>query len=363
MFRTGFIVSIALCLVLPGSPRAQQAFPPPSTELHDVKFKFTDPHTTAEVRFEVATGRTVVVPRTPTQIDSLAFSREGKLLAVGKEYGRLVVWDILSEKIVCTIDTGFNSVKRVAISPDNQFIAAAAASGPTIKIWHFPDGRLANTFENVTANVLGLIYAPSPNLLITLSAATNVYDTASGERVRSFPDERDPVLSTDGSTLLTTNSSSIIFRSTSDWTIQKKLPRLTDFERPVFLDLAEGLFLFEDMTDDHVFVAAQTSDGQTLPEEKLANLPGSKRGLSDFAAIYPHTSLVFGHSSGQLWALDLKTGRTCLSAQLFSDSGALSPDGNLLAGAFEPETPTDDQKKAGVGLWKTDSLAKSCFQQ
>lgn len=350
-------------MLVPGSLRAQRMFPYPSSELHDVKFKFTEPHPKAAATLRVVNGRMIGFPRTPTQINSLVFSHDGRLLASGKEYGRLVVWDVASKQIAFTIDTGFNGVGEVAISPDNQFIATAATSGPTIKIWHIPDGRLANTFDNATANVLGLIYAPSPNLLITFSAATNVYDTASGQRVRYFSDEKFPLLSTDGSTLLTMTHSGIVLRSMRDWTIQKTLPRLTESERPTFLDLSSGLFLFEDVTDDHVFVAARTSDGQMSPEARLATLPRGELGPNDFAATDPHTGLVFGHSSGQLWVLNLKTGKICVSDQLFSNSGALSPDGSLLAGAVETETPTGNQKKAGVDIWKTADLANACHMQ
>jgi len=381
MSRTGFILSIGFCMLLPGSLRAQRMFPYPSAELHDVKFKFTEPHPKATATLRTVNGRMVGFPRTPTQINSLVFSHDGKLLAAGKEYGRLVVWDVASNQIAFTIDTGFNGVGKVAISPDNQFIAAAGTSGKTIKIWHIPDGRLTNTFDNATANVLGLIYAPTANLLITSSLATNVYDTASGQRVRYFSDERDPVLSADGSTLLTIAypgdpltmaysgiqptiaNTGIVLRSTRDWTIQKRLPRLTESERPTFLDLASGQFLFEDITDNHVFVVARTSDGQMDPDARLANLPRDFLAFSDFAAADSHSGLVFGHSSGQLWALNLKTGKVCVSGQLFSDSGALSPDGSLLAGAIEPETPSDNQKMAGVDIWKTADLAKACHMQ
>jgi WD40 repeat protein len=363
MFRTGLVVSIFFCMLLPGSLHAQRSFPSPSTQLHDVAFKFTEPHPDRASTLRVVNGRLVGFPRTPTEINSLVFSHDGKLLAAGKQYGRLVVWDVASKQLVCTIDTGFNSVGRLAISPDSQFIAAAATAGRTITIWHIPDGRLANTFDNETANVLGLIYTPIPNLLLTFSAATNVYDTETGEVVRSFSDETFPVLSTDGNTLLTRTHSAIVLRSTRDWTIQKTLPLLTESETPAFLDSGNGQYLFEDISDGHVFVAARTSDGQMVPDARLANLPREQLGPGDFAATDPHANLVFGHSSGQLWVLNLKTGKTCLSEQLFSDSGAFSPDGTLLAGAIEPETPTDNQKKAGVDIWKTADLAKACHMQ
>jgi len=363
MVRISFCLSIGTCLLLPSALLAQRSFPSPSIQLHDVKFKAPEPLRTVAGKIVVINGRTVGLPLTPTQINSLAFSQDSKLLAAGKEYGRLIVWDVASQQVVQVIDTGFKSVGRVAISPDNQFIAAGASTGPSIKVWHISDGQLASTLENTHANVLQLIYTHDPSLLIVFSGSTDGFDTVSGKLVKSFPDERDPVLSSDGSALITMKGATIIVRNTRDWTVTRTLPRLSDYERPAFWDETRGVFLFEDQTDDHVFIAARTSDGQMVSDEKLANLPKSLLTFYDFGAIDPHTGLAFGHSAGQLWALDLKTGKTCLSPQLLSDSAALSPDGTLLAGAIEPETPTDNQKEAGVNLWKTEDLAKACHMQ
>jgi hypothetical protein len=170
------------------------------------------------------------------------------------------------------------------------------------------------------------------------------------------------VLSTDDTTLMTVSSSAIILRNVSDWKQQKTLPKLTPYEWPVFVDTALGLYFFGDGTDSHLFVAARLSDGQMPPDVKLANLPKTTAlyETAAFAAVDPHSGFAFGHSGDRLWALDLKTGKTCLSPDLFSASGAMSADGSILAGAIDSQTPTKDQKAAGVALWKTDAIAKAC---
>ena len=363
MFRTWFGFSLGICLLLPASLLAQRSFPHPSIQLHDVKFKPAEPiHRGTIGQLFNVNGHTVALPSTSTQINSLSFSQDGKLLVAGKQHGRVVVWDVASKAVISVIDTGFPAVGRVAISPDNQFIAAATRSGPSIKLWHIPDGQPAGTIDNTHANVLQLIYAQT-NLLIVFSGSTDEFDTISGRLVRSFHGEQTPVLSNDGSTLVTVKDSNLILRNTRDWAIERTLPKLVSPERPVFWDTSQGVFLFQDITDDHVFVAARTNDGQLAPGDKLANLPKSSVPFEDFANMDPHTGLVFGHSGGELWALDLRTGKTCLSPQLLSNSGTLSPDGRLLAGAMEPAIPTDNQNDAGVFIWKTEDLAKACHMQ
>ena len=78
------------------------------------------------------------VDPTPTRINSLAFSKDGKLLAAAKDYGRIVVWDVTSKRVLCVIDTGFTRVGLVAISPDSHFVAATQLIGGGIRIGRFP---------------------------------------------------------------------------------------------------------------------------------------------------------------------------------------------------------------------------------
>ncbi len=363
MSRTVFGILATFSLLLPTALCAQRSFPSPSIKLHDENFKTAKPSRPGPPRFVVSGPHPFVVPSSALTINSLAFSQDGKLLAASKNYGRLVVWDIATQKAARLIDTGFASVGRIAFSPEDEFIAAAAASGPTVKIWRLLDGQLTATLDNPHSNVLELMYPQGSRRLIVFSGPTEVFDTDSGKLIESFPDDRDPVVSSDRSTLLTTAGAQLVLRSTSEWTIERTLPKLTQSERPVFLDMKQGAFVFEDMSDDHVFVVARTSDGQILPVVKLANLPKTWLSFDDNAAIDPHTGLMFGHSGGQLWALDLKTGKTCVSEQSWSNSGALSPDGSLLAGAYEPEAAEDDQKQGGVELWRTSDLAKACHMQ
>ena len=363
MTRITFCLPIGVCFVLPCTLLAQRAFPSPSIRLHDLPFKAapTPAQSLSLDKLFIVDGRSVAIPSTSTQINSLVFSPDGKLLAAGKEHGRLVVWNIATQQVLSVIDTGFPSVGRVAVSPDNQFIAAAVKSGPAVKIWHIAGGEPVVTVQNTHANVLQLFYA-QPKLLILFSGSTYGFDTSSGELVKQL-DESTPLLSADGNTLVTIKKSDIVVRSIHEFSVERTVPKVVPSERPVFWDTARGTFLYEDTTDDHVIVAARTTDGQLLPDAKLANLPKSTLGFYDFGAIDPGTGLVFGHTAGQLWALDLKTGKTCLSPQMLSNGAALSADGKLLAGAIEPGTPTDNQKDAGINIWRTDDLAKACHMQ
>lgn len=77
-------------------------------------------------------------------ITRLAFSRDSKILAVGRNNGSVIIYDIKFSKIVQMIDAFtqyLTSVMSLAISPDDQFIAVGTGfAGAT---WRYPDGRLA----------------------------------------------------------------------------------------------------------------------------------------------------------------------------------------------------------------------------
>ncbi len=369
MIRPGLALILGMHLVIVADICAQRSFPSPNLTLHDAKHKVNEPPPPAAGKYQIQEGRVFVrVDPTPTRINSLAFSRDGKLLAAAKDYGRIVVWDVASRRVFCVIDTGFTRVGLVAFSPDSHSIAATQLTGGGIRIWQIPDGKVVSSIEAGSPVAGRLLYASNPDRLIfsAFSAlGVSVLDPASGAHVADFPGERMPVLSTDGKTLMTVSNSAIILRSVSDWKQQRTLPKLTPYAWPVFMDTELRLYLFGEGTDSHLFVAAELSDGQMPPNVKLANLPKSTAmyETTAFAAIDPHSGLVLGHSGDQLWALNLKRGDTCLSPHLRSVNGAMTADGSLLAGAEDSPTPTDDEEAAGVAIWKTDKLAKACHLQ
>jgi hypothetical protein len=98
-----------------------------------------------------------------------------------------------------------------------------------------------------------------------------------------------------------------------------------------------------------------------LPSNQPSSLPKFNLSAGGFAAIDTGApELVFGHSDARLWAWDTKSGKTCTSEVLYSESGVLSPDGTLLAGAKDNSILAQGQSPDGVLLWDTQRLVQSC---
>jgi WD40 repeat protein len=377
MVRISPLLSAIQLLLSANGLIAQSAMPPANWILNDVKHTVTAPPPPVEGKHTDVDGRIFTrIDPTPTRIWVLAFSQDGKFLAAGKDYGRIVIWDVAKNQVYCVIDAGTGGMNHVAISPDNQYVAGSSMASKQIMVWHIPDGKQVSSFP--AGPVANMFYTHDPAVFVySYSALTSstmpdgttvtggapaidVVNTLNGLRVVSFSGESWPVLSADGSTLMTEKSGSLILRRTADWSEQKSMPKLTDYAHPVFLDLARGWYLFWDGTDDHRVVAAQLSDGKMPQAVRLANLPQFSYLVPPVAAIDPRSGLVFGHGGGYLWALDLKTGQTCFSPNQHSEGAALSPDGSLVAGAFDSPNSTDDQSSAGVAIWKTKLIAKHC---
>ncbi len=129
---------------------------------------------------------------------SLAFSRDGTLLATGSYKGRLDLWDVATRAHrgdpMSVTDDGFASV---AFDPRGRLVAAGGAIGP-VRVWRVDDQRSA--FPPLTGHtglITGASFDPAGALLATttLQGATRLWDPATG---LGYGDElvADPQLTT-----------------------------------------------------------------------------------------------------------------------------------------------------------------------
>jgi WD40 repeat protein len=353
-----FAVSFVAAIGAPFSV-GQSVIPPPKLILYDAKHK--EPKSGVELH-----GNQLVIQSgvgTPSAINALAFSGDGKFLAAGKDFGRVVVWDVTQRSLVCALDTGQSIVHSVALSVDGQLLATSGSNmNPNIKVWHLPDGKLLNDFRVGNSAVQKLLFSLDASSLIVSenNAVAYVLDIATGRHKQELSGEWAPVFSTDGKTLMTVSKTAMILRNSSDWQQQKTLPKLTKYPIPLSLDPRLDIYIFGDGTEENSFFAAHLGTGELLPNPRITKLPRVNFGAGTFASVEPASGIVFGHSDGRLWAWDFQTGKTCASSILYSESGALSPDGSLLVGAIDNSIMAADKVKPGVGLWETAAIRKVC---
>src|ERR1035441_4334124 len=123
---------------------AQAVFPQPDALLQDTKHK--------EPKGGMSMHGNELVIQTgvgmPSVINVVAFSHDGSLLAAGKDFGRVVIFDVKARSVLKAIETEQGIVKSVAISPDKTMIATAGdKQDGKVEIWRIGDGKLLKSFD------------------------------------------------------------------------------------------------------------------------------------------------------------------------------------------------------------------------
>jgi len=352
------LIFLFACMASVVGAQSAKTFPSPESMLRDAK------HKEPKSGVQLGPGNTLTIQQgvgTPTTINILSFGKNGTLLAAGKDFGRVVVWDVATRKFLCAIDTGQGILHAVAISPDGQIMATAGEGDRfSLKLWRLPDGQLIKNYNSFGGYIRTATFGPN-SLWIVLSdntSTTRVLDLTTGKQLLELKETHSPVLSPDATVLMVVNKSEFALWNTSDWTQQRTLPRAPVYAIPLALNPATDQFV---VTSSGVFLLARLSTGELLtnsPAQPLPKFNGAAGGFAAFDTSAPY--LLFGHSDARLWAWDSRNGQTCTSDVLYSESGALSPDGGVLAGAKDNSILAQGQSPDGVLLWDTKRLAAKC---
>jgi hypothetical protein len=169
----------------------------------------------------------VALPRSPDgtaqMAQSIALSAEGKLVAVGDEYGNVFIWQVADGHLMQTLSvtqpimiwdsvagrTTIGYVYSVAFSPDGNKVAAVGPTGQ-IKVWKVDDGKLLSTMKSSqNAARLGasakLLFDPGGQLLVSrIEGTLEMWRAQDGSLVSKVDPAdwvEDMTISADGKTL------------------------------------------------------------------------------------------------------------------------------------------------------------------
>ena len=131
-------------------------------------------------------------------VNALAFSPDGKMLAVGT-YQRTLLCDPATRQITATWGGHADAVRSVAFSPDGKWLASGegtsgAAGGA--RLWDVVAGREIRAFGNQDDAVNAVAFSPDGKTLATGSADKSIqlWDTATGKPLQTLRDHADSVL-------------------------------------------------------------------------------------------------------------------------------------------------------------------------
>lgn len=113
--------------------------------------------------WHLASGDLLGVLPVQSQIFTMAFSSNGRFLAMGDNRQRLFLWNWGSEFVARHIGEQSDSLRRVRFLSDNRLISI---SDQTINVWEIPDSRLMMRRDAAAFKSLDAIVLPQDDILI-----------------------------------------------------------------------------------------------------------------------------------------------------------------------------------------------------
>ncbi|MEA5572810.1 WD40 repeat domain-containing protein [Calothrix sp. UHCC 0171] len=126
-------------------------------------------------------------------IDSLAFTPDGKTLVSGSIYNKINLWDFEKRQLKRVINAGKDGVNTIAISADGSLLAAGGGfsqpeTDKTIKVWNLKTGRMIFKFTGHTQGINALTFTPDGKTLISGSSDKTIkfWNLNNGKLVRTL---------------------------------------------------------------------------------------------------------------------------------------------------------------------------------
>jgi WD40 repeat protein len=121
-------------------------------------------------------------------ISDMAFSPDGKHLAVLGFENTLHVYDVATGAITARLDCPCLDMRTLAYSADGELLAAAGRNG-RVRTWRMSDGSVAFQGQVHSQRIRDLVFSPDRSLLITASEDRSICatNTVTGQQVFVLP--------------------------------------------------------------------------------------------------------------------------------------------------------------------------------
>ncbi|MCI5123475.1 MAG: hypothetical protein D3925_03110, partial [Candidatus Electrothrix sp. AR5] len=103
-------------------------------------------------------------------VENITFSPDGRTLASGSWDNTIGIWDMMTGKLLHTLEGHTSRVHNVSFSPDG-ILVASGASDKTICIWEVATGKLTKKIENCSSE--GIVSFSSDSVLLASGSDNN----------------------------------------------------------------------------------------------------------------------------------------------------------------------------------------------
>ena len=274
------------------------------------------------------------------EVNSLAYSPDGKTLASGSDDATVKLWDARSGALQQTLNGHKSYVLSVAFSPDGKMLASAGLD-KVIKVWDMPAGTLRYALTGHQGVVNAVAFSPDSRLLASGSSDNTVklWDAQTGALKQTFSGHTDTVRAVAFSFDNKTLASGSRDRTIRFWDIT------TNTAKKPGLTFADPLSAIAFSRDGKTLAVGGGGTTVTLWDALTGKFKLSLSGHTDSVSAVlfsPDSRLLASGSSDdtvKLW--DAQTGKlkqTFTGHNSAVQSVAFSPDGKTLASASVANT-------------------------
>jgi WD40 repeat protein/DNA-binding SARP family transcriptional activator len=121
-------------------------------------------------------------------VNSVTFSPDGRLLAVGTEEGEIRLWQVATGQPAGICRGHANAIRSVAFSPDGRLLVSGSKD-QTVRLWDVRTGQCLNTLRGHTDWVRSVAFSPTGEILASGSddQTVRLWDARTGQCLNTLP--------------------------------------------------------------------------------------------------------------------------------------------------------------------------------
>ena len=318
---------------------------------------------------DIATGYQKTLPRTNTDIISIAFSPNERKLAAGSQDGTIHMWNTSTGESLSVFSGHKGPVESIAFSHNGNILASASQDG-TIRLWQVSTGTemAGSPFIGHPDQVFSIAFSPNDAMLASggKDGSLMIWDmNAEGTINRRLADAggtHNVLLSRDGKIIIGTDDGKLLLLDSNTGELQKTLKEMIAYPISPLSDVSPRAITSITLSGNNKILAAGRADGTILlwnwqTKTLMRPSPLKYRGHLTKVVLSDDGNLLAAGGDGpavMIWNLNMPGNVSVFPVNAALHIGAaiaLSNDGKLLAAGNCATQQAGNCSKSEVLVW------------